>query len=216
MEPDGPGVMARGRIWRAGDGPVSPLAVPNLITVARILLVPVVVVLLLADGGVDGPMRWAGALLFIIAIATDSVDGHLARSRGLISDLGKLLDPIADKALTGTALVMLSVLGELPWWVTVLILVRELGITVWRLVEAKRIVLPAGRGGKVKTVAQAVAISLALCPFWTLVGEPAHWINTFTMSIAFVLTIWSGIDYLWRAYRPTRRSAAASNGEERA
>lgn len=193
-----------GRILRAGDGPVSPWAVPNLITIARILLVPVFVWLLVADADRDGPLRWIGAALFIVAIATDSIDGHLARSRNLVTDLGKLLDPIADKLLTGAAFVMLSVLGELPWWVTIPILVRELGITVWRLVEAKRIVMPAGRGGKAKTIAQAIALSAALLPLWLLIGEPMHWINTALMSIAFVLTIWSGLDYLWQAYRPGR------------
>lgn len=194
----------RGRMLRAGDGPVSPLSVPNLITIARILLVPVFVWMLAADAGADGALRWAAAALFVVAIATDSLDGHLARSRGLVTDLGKLLDPIADKLLTGAAFVMLAVLGELPWWVTVPILVREWGITVWRLVEAKRIVMPAGRGGKLKTVMQAIALSTALLPLWLLVGEPMHWINAVLMSIAFVLTIWSGADYLWQAYRPRR------------
>lgn len=199
----------RGRMLRAGDGPVSPWAVPNLITIVRILLVPVFVWLLLADQHEYGPLRWGAAVLFIVAIATDSLDGHLARSRGLITDLGKLLDPIADKLLTGAAFVMLSVLGELPWWVTGLILLRELGITVWRLIEARRIVLPAGRGGKAKTVAQAVALSAALLPLWLLIGEPMHWINTALMSIAFALTLLSGIDYLWQAYRPGRTRASA-------
>ena len=197
-----------GRILRAGDGPVSPFAVPNLITMARILLVPVFVWLLVADDHRDGALRWAAAVLFIVAIATDSIDGHLARSRGLITDLGKLLDPIADKLLTGAAFVMLSVLGELPWWVTGVVLVRELGITVWRLVEARRIVMPAGRGGKAKTVAQSIALSCALLPLWLIVGEPMHWINTVLMAIAVVLTVWSGADYLWQAYRPRRTETA--------
>ena len=88
--------------------------------------------LLALDGQTDGPWRWLATVLFVVAIATDSVDGRLARGRNLVTDLGKLLDPIADKALTGAALVALSVLGELPWWVTLLILVREVGITVYR------------------------------------------------------------------------------------
>lgn len=208
----------RGRVISPGEGPASPLAVPNLITIVRIALVPVFVWLLAADDHADGPLRWAAAGLFIVAIATDSLDGHLARSRGLITNLGKLLDPIADKLLTGAAFVMLSVLGELPWWVTVPILVREWGITVWRLIEAKRIVMPAGRGGKLKTVMQSVALSTALLPLWLFIGEPMHWINTALMSIAFVLTIWSGIDYLWQAYRPGRaqpaRAAAAPKAPE--
>ncbi len=193
-----------GRILRGGDGPVSNWCVPNLITIARILLVPVFVWFLLLDESSDGPWRWAAAVLFIVAIATDSLDGHIARSRNLITDLGKLLDPIADKALTGTALVMLSVLGELPWWVTIIILVRELGITFWRLAVAKKRVLPAGRGGKLKTLVQAIAISLALLPLWVVFGDWVHWVNGVLMSAAFILTVWSGLDYLWEAYRPQK------------
>ncbi|MCU1634822.1 MAG: pgsA, partial [Cryobacterium sp.] len=104
---------------------------PNLITVVRILLAPLFIWLLLADGGEDGGLRWAAAVLFILAIATDGVDGAIARRQNLVTDLGKLLDPIADKILTGGALVSLSILGELPWWVTLVILVREVGITIF-------------------------------------------------------------------------------------
>lgn len=202
--PDARGGVS-GRVLRAGTGPVSPFSVPNLITVVRILLVPVFIWLLFADQHEDGVLRWLAGALFIVAISTDSLDGHLARSRNLITNTGKLLDPIADKLLTGAAFVMLSILGELPWWVTILILVREIGITVWRLIEARRIVLPAGRGGKLKTIAQAVALSFALLPLWVVFGEPVHWINIAFMSVAFVLTIGSGVDYLWQAYRPGRR-----------
>lgn len=207
-----------GRILRGGDGPVSNWCVPNLITIARILLVPVFVWFLLLDGNTDSAWRWAAAVLFIVAIATDSLDGHIARSRNLITDLGKLLDPIADKALTGTALVMLSVLGELPWWVTIIILVRELGITFWRLAVAKKRVLPAGRGGKLKTLVQAFAISLALLPLWVVFGDWVHWLNVVFMSAAFILTVWSGIDYLWQAYRPQNKKTPelrADDGNQR-
>ena len=203
-----------GRILRGGDGPVSNWCVPNLITIARILLVPVFVWFLLLDGNSDGPWRWAAAVLFIVAIATDSLAGHIARSRNLITDLGKLLDPIADKALTGTALVMLSVLGELPWWVTIIILVRELGITFWRLAVAKKRVLPAGRGGKLKTLVQAIAISLALLPLWVVFGDWVHWLNIVLMSAAFILTVWSGIDYLWEAYRPQKKQAPGLRADD--
>ncbi|MDO5053107.1 MAG: CDP-diacylglycerol--glycerol-3-phosphate 3-phosphatidyltransferase [Pseudoclavibacter sp.] len=196
---------------RAGDGPVSPWAVPNLVTMARIALVPLFAWLLLADGGAHGGLRWAAAGLFLAAISTDSLDGRLARSRNLVTDLGKLLDPIADKALTGAAFLGLSMLGELPWWVTGVVLARELGITLWRLVQARRrVVLPAGRGGKLKTVAQAVALCAALVPLWTVLGEPAHLLNTVLMSIAFALTVWSGADYIWQAYRPGARKETES------
>ena len=107
---------------------VSNWNLPNIITVVRILLAPVFFWMLLADGGADTPLRYAAAALFIVAIATDGIDEHIARSRNQVTDLGKLLDPIADKVLTGAALVGLSILAELPWWVTAIILVREVGI----------------------------------------------------------------------------------------
>ena len=170
---------------------------PNAITIVRILMAPLVFWLLLADGGADGPMRWWGAVLFIIAISTDWVDGWLARSRGIVTDLGKILDPIADKLLTSGALVCLSILGELWWWVTIVIIVREVGITVWRLAELRRgNVVPASSGGKAKTMAQSVAISLALVPLWTLVGDWILWVNWIAMAIALALTVWSGLLYL--------------------
>ena len=133
-----------------------PRQLPNAITILRILCAPVFVWMLLADGGSDGPLRWWAAVLFIVAIATDGIDGYLARKHDIVTDLGKLLDPIADKVLTGAAFVSLSILGELPVWVVVLVLVRELGITVHRLVVATDHVVAAAWMGKLKTVAQAV------------------------------------------------------------
>lgn len=177
---------------------------PNAITVVRILLAPVFFWLLLADAGEDGGLRIAAALLFIVAIATDGIDGHIARSRGLVTDLGKLLDPIADKVLTGAALVGLSILTELPWWVTAVILVREIGITVFRMAVLSDRVIPASRGGKLKTIVQSVAISLALLPLWSVLGEWVHWLNGITMSAALVLTVVTGIDYLADAARQSR------------
>ena len=183
------------RMFRAGDGPVSTWSVPNLISIVRIVLVPVFVLVLLAADD-DGALRWTATALFVVAIATDSLDGHLARSRNLITDLGKILDPIADKALTGAALVVLSVLGELPWWVTVPILVREIGITVWRFAVLSKRVVPASKGGKTKTVLQAVAITLALAPFAALLGSWVDGVNTVLMAAAFVVTIVTGVQYL--------------------
>lgn len=178
---------------------------PNVITVVRILMAPLVFWLLLADGGADGPLRWWSAVLFIIAISTDWVDGWLARSRGLVTDLGKILDPIADKLLTSGALVCLSILGELPWWVTAIILVREIGITVWRLVELRRgNVVPASSGGKLKTIVQSVAISFALVPLWTVFGEWVHWVNGVLMTAAVILTVWSGLLYVRDAVQLAR------------
>jgi len=187
-----------------------PRQLPNAITIVRILCAPVFLWVLLADGGADGALRWWAAVLFIVAIATDGVDGYLARKHDIVSDLGKLLDPIADKVLTGFAFIGLSILAELPWWVTIVVLVREIGITVYRFLVVSDHVLAAAWMGKLKTVAQGVALALALLPLWTLVGEWIWWVNVVTMTIAVILTIASGIDYVVteiRAARAKRRDA---------
>lgn len=187
-----------------------PRQLPNAITIVRILCAPVFLWMLLADGGQDGPLRWWAAILFIVAIATDGIDGYLARKYEIVTDLGKLLDPIADKALTGCAFVGLSILGELPWWVTIVVLVREVGITVHRLVVASDHVVAAAWMGKLKTVAQAVALSLALLPLWTIVGDWIHVVNTIAMWIAVILTVASGIDYVVAEVRGARRGRQAA------
>ena len=187
-----------------------PRQLPNAITIVRILCAPVFLWMLLADGGQDGPLRWWAAILFIVAIATDGIDGYLARKYEIVTDLGKLLDPIADKALTGCAFVGLSILGELPWWVTIVVLVREVGITVHRLMVASDHVVAAAWMGKLKTVAQAVALSLALLPLWTIVGDWIHVVNTITMWIAVILTVASGIDYVVTEVRGARRGRQAA------
>lgn len=183
---------------------------PNIITIVRIFCAPVVLWLLLADAGQDSTGRWAAAILFIVAIATDGIDGYLARKHNLVSDLGKLLDPIADKALTGVAFVGLSILAELPWWITIVVLVREVGITVHRLIVASNHVVAAAWMGKLKTVAQAVALSLALLPLTGVVGEWVMWVNIVTMTIAVVLTIASGVDYVITEIRGARKNKSAS------
>ncbi|WP_082716874.1 CDP-diacylglycerol--glycerol-3-phosphate 3-phosphatidyltransferase [Microterricola viridarii] len=170
---------------------------PNVITGVRILLAPLFFWMLLADGGADGALRWWAAVLFIVAIGTDGIDGAIARRNNLVTDLGKILDPIADKLLTSGALVCLSILGELPWWVTAIIVVREVGITVWRFVELGRgNVVPASKGGKLKTLVQSVAISLALLPFWTLFGDWVFWVNGIAMTAAVLITVATGVQYL--------------------
>jgi CDP-diacylglycerol---glycerol-3-phosphate 3-phosphatidyltransferase len=199
-----------GRVFAKGDGPVSIANVPNIITVVRILFVPVFVWLLLADAGELGLGRYLAGILFIVAIATDALDGYLARSRNLVTDLGKILDPIADKALIGSALVALSLLGELWWWVTILILVREVGITVYRFIALKDRVIPAGTAGKAKTIAQAIAVSLLLLPFWVQLGQWYLWLGWGVMGLAFALTIYSGVEYLVVAWRLGRAEKSAS------
>lgn len=183
---------------------------PNAITIARIICAPIFLWLLLADAGADGGLRWAAAILFIVAIATDGIDGYIARKYNIVSDLGKLLDPIADKALTGLAFVGLSILGELPWWITIVVLVREIGITVYRFIVVSDHVLAAAWMGKLKTVFQAVALSIALIPFATFSDSAvwqgvAWWAGVITMTIAVLLTIASGIDYIVTEVRAARQ-----------
>ena len=190
-----------------------PRQLPNAITIARILCAPIFLWLLLADGGSDGPLRWWAAILFIVAIATDGIDGYLARKHDIVTDLGKLLDPIADKVLIGGALVSLSILGELPWWVTIVILVREVGITVWRLIALRDHVIPAGILGKIKTWVQAIAISFALVPFPSLIGEWMNVVNLVLMSAAVILTVVSGVEYLWQAWRADRAKKVTALGD---
>lgn len=190
--------------------PSTPVArpsnwnLPNLITVVRILLAPLFIWMLLFDAGQDGALRWWAAALFIVAIATDGIDGAIARRQNLVTDLGKILDPIADKVLTGGALVCLSILGELWWWVTIVILVREVGITVFRFAMLKDRVIPASRGGKLKTILQSVAISLALVPLWLVLGDWIYWVNWTAMALALIVTVVTGIDYLVAARRENR------------
>ena len=197
----------RGRVFSPGETPASNGNIANIITVVRILLAPLFIWLLLADNGEMGALRYTAAALFIVAIATDSLDGMLARSRNLITDVGIILDPIADKVLIGGALVTLSILGELWWWVTIVIMVRELGITLFRFAVLSKRVVPASRAGKLKTVVQSVAISLYLVPLFTVVGEWMHIVNGIAMAAALLLTVVTGIDYLVQAWRQNRRTA---------
>ena len=172
---------------------VSAWNVANLLTALRLVLVPVIVWLLLREGD----WRVLAFLLFLFASVTDLVDGELARRRGLVTDFGKIADPIADKALTGSALISLSVLGLLPWWATIVILVREIGVTVLRLWVIRRGVIAASRGGKVKTVLQVVAISMYILPL-DGIWLPARAV---IMYAAVAITVVTGADYIVRAFR---------------
>jgi CDP-diacylglycerol--glycerol-3-phosphate 3-phosphatidyltransferase len=194
----------RGRVTSRGESPASWGNIANIITVVRILLAPVFIWLLLADAGHDGWLRWVAAALFVVAILTDSVDGILARDRNLVTDAGKILDPIADKVLVGGALVALSILDEVWWWVTIVILVREVGITVYRLIVIRNRVIPADLLGKVKTWVQSIAVSAALVPLDRLVGAWYSWLVWVLLGAALVLTVVSGASYLLAAYRAGR------------
>ncbi|MCS0499315.1 CDP-diacylglycerol--glycerol-3-phosphate 3-phosphatidyltransferase [Protaetiibacter mangrovi] len=199
----------RGRVVSPGETPASMGNIANIITVVRILLAPVFVWLMVLDGGELGVWRWVAGFLFILSITTDSVDGFLARRNNLVTDFGKLVDPIADKILVGAALVALSIVGELWWWVTIVILVREFGITIFRFLMLRDHVIPAGFLGKLKTVVQSVAVSFALVPLWTVLGDWVLWVNWVLMGAALVLTVVSGVQYLWDAWRVTRAARKA-------
>ncbi|HEY3261696.1 MAG TPA: CDP-diacylglycerol--glycerol-3-phosphate 3-phosphatidyltransferase [Pseudonocardiaceae bacterium] len=176
---------------------VPVVNIANALTMSRLLLVPVFVVALFADGAARVDWRVVAAAVFAVASITDRLDGDIARRRGLVTDFGTIVDPIADKALTGSALVGLSVLGELPWWITVLILAREIGVTLLRFWVIRHGVIPASRGGKTKTFVQTVAIGLYLLPLPAAV-DPLLWS---VMAVALVLTLVTGADYVVRALR---------------
>ena len=184
--------------------PVIPQAkvanVANVLTGLRLVLVPVFLIALFAGDGHETAWRVTAFVIFTVAVITDRFDGALARSYGIETDFGRLADPIADKTLIGAALIGLSMLGELPWWVTVVIVVREVGITVLRFAVLRHGVIPASRGGKLKTLVQAVAIGLFVLPLsgpW-LTGA---WV---VMAAAIVLTVLTGIDYVVSAIRDSR------------
>lgn len=179
-------------------GPEVPLLnIANVLTMVRIAIVPVFLWALFADGGHDTTWRIVAFLLFAGAAVTDRVDGQLARKYGLVTDFGKLADPIADKALIGAALVGLSALGDLSWWVTIVIAVRELGITALRFSVLRHGVIPASRGGKLKTLVQAFAIGFYILPLPAGLAV----VSTTLMGIAVALTVITGIDYVVQSIR---------------
>lgn len=194
----------------------SPWNLPNALTVLRILLVPVFVWLLLQQGGEDTAMRWWAWGVFAVAIITDRIDGDLARAKGLVTTFGKVADPIADKALTGAGLITLSMIGEIPWWISVVIIARELGITVMRFWVIRHGVMPASRGGKVKTFLQALAIGLFVMPLSTL---PVEWLwrglAWAILIAALVVTIATAVDYVMKAMTLRSTSDRARLKQER-
>lgn len=188
-----------------------PRQLPNAITIARIPLAVVFFVLLMLGGTYGLPeegLRWAAGILFIVAISTDWVDGYLARKYDIVSDFGKLWDPIADKLLTGAGFIGLASLGELQWWIVAIILAREWGITVHRLMVASEHVVAAAWMGKIKTAVQAVALGWALLPLHVFIGlGPWTLITAVLMIIVLILTVVSGIDYVIAQVRGSRQKA---------
>ncbi|MER6401482.1 CDP-diacylglycerol--glycerol-3-phosphate 3-phosphatidyltransferase [Kitasatospora sp. NPDC001603] len=204
----GPGAPAAAHPGRpAAAAPPAPgiWNIANMLTMLRLLLVPVFVALLFADDGHDPKWRAVAWASFAVAMITDLFDGELARRKGLVTDFGKIADPIADKAIMGSALIGLSVLGDLPWWVTVVILARELGITVMRFWVIRYGVIPASRGGKLKTLTQGIAVGM-------YVLELTGWLATaraVLMALAVLLTVGTALDYVGQALRLRREGLAA-------
>ncbi len=195
----------------------SPWNLPNALTVLRILLVPLFVWLLLRAGGEDAASRWAAWAVFNVAIFTDRIDGDIARKRGIVTNFGKVADPIADKALTGAAFVSLSLIAIIPWWVTIVVLARELGITLMRMWVIRHGVMPASRGGKVKTFLQAMALGILMAPLWVLPWS-GLWeaIGYIVLALAVIVTLVTAVDYILKAtvLRQTSERSARKRARE--
>jgi CDP-diacylglycerol---glycerol-3-phosphate 3-phosphatidyltransferase len=190
--------------------PVPLLNAANVLTVVRMVLVPVFVVFVVAGRMTDTGWQLAAGITFVVASATDYVDGWIARTYNLVTSFGKVVDPIADKALVTMALVGLSVIGEVWWWVTIVVLVREWGITAVRFWVIRHGVMAAGRGGKVKTLLQTFAIGLFVIPRWTLpLPDLWEWAASICLGAAVVVTVVTGVDYLIQALRLRRTSPRA-------
>jgi CDP-diacylglycerol--glycerol-3-phosphate 3-phosphatidyltransferase len=189
-------VSARASTWN----------IANALTVLRLVLVPLFVLALFADGGHDTGWRLVAFGVFAVASYTDRVDGQLARSRNLITPFGKLADPLADKALMGAALVGLSVLDDLPWWITVVVMAREIGVTLLRFWVIRHGVIPASRGGKVKTLLQGLAIGFYVLPLSGVWASGRAWL----MGLAVAVTVVTGADYVTRAVTLRRTSERAA------
>ncbi|MFI1935409.1 CDP-diacylglycerol--glycerol-3-phosphate 3-phosphatidyltransferase [Streptomyces sp. NPDC020330] len=194
-----------GKLGTAAVSQAGLWNIANILTMVRLLLVPGFVLLLFHDGGSDPAWRAFAWAAFAVAMITDLFDGHLARAYNLVTDFGKIADPIADKAIMGAALVSLSVLGDLPWWITGVILARELGITLMRFWVIRHAVIPASRGGKLKTLAQGTAAGM----YVLVLTGPLATLRFWVMMVAVVLTVVTGLDYVRQAVVLRRQGLAA-------
>ncbi len=199
----------------------SNFNIANVLTVMRIAMVPLFGWALLHDGGDSTTWRWVAFALFAVAMITDKIDGDLARKHNLVTDFGKIADPIADKAITGMALIGLSIVGDVWWWVTLVVLLREWGVTLLRLSVLKQVVIPAAQSGKIKTVLQAFALAGLTWPlphgdahggafdFWPgPLGEVLFYLGQVMLAGAVVMTMWSGWEFV-REVRTQRRDQRA-------
>jgi CDP-diacylglycerol---glycerol-3-phosphate 3-phosphatidyltransferase len=188
---------------------------PNVLTGLRIVLVPVFAYALLHDGGDSVAWRCVAAAVFAGAMITDKIDGDIARARGLVTNFGKIADPIADKALTGMAFVGLAIVGDIWWWVTVLVLLREWSVTLLRLSILRRVVVPAAQSGKVKTTLQAVALTGLSLPLRQVdggihdIGTVLFYVNQAVLAVAVAMTLWSGYEFFRDVWRQREQIRAA-------
>lgn len=191
----------KGEVPGQGSGPQaaqqtekpSNWNLPNFLTSLRIIVIPLFAWLTLAGGTESNSFAWWALVVFILLMITDKLDGDIARARGLVTDFGKIADPIADKALMTTAFVCFNIIGILPWWVTVLIVIREFGITIWRFFQLHQgNVVPASKGGKAKTALQTLAVALYLCPLPEWMSIPSQVV----MYAALIVTVYTGIQYI--------------------
>ena len=194
-----------GKLGAAAVNQAGLWNIANILTMVRLLLVPGFVLLLLHDGGYDPVWRAFAWAAFAVAMITDLFDGHLARAYNLVTDFGKIADPIADKAIMGAALICLSALGDLPWWITSVILFREIGITLMRFWVIRHAVIPASRGGKLKTLAQGTAAGMYVLALTGPLATLRFWV----MMAAVVLTVVTGLDYVRQAVVLRRKGLAA-------
>jgi CDP-diacylglycerol--glycerol-3-phosphate 3-phosphatidyltransferase len=199
---------------------VSNFNIANVLTTLRIVMVPFFGWALLQDGGDSTTWRWVAFAIFAVAMVTDKIDGDLARKHDLITDFGKIADPIADKAITGMAFIGLSIVGDIWWWVTIVVLVREWSVTLLRLSILKDVVIAAAQSGKIKTVLQAFALAGLIWPlphgdahggafdFWPgPTGEVLFYLAQVMLAGAVVMTMWSGYEF-FRDVRKQRRLRA--------
>ncbi len=173
---------------------------PNVITTLRIAFLPVGAYALFKNGGEDPSWQIISWWIFFVLGLSDILDGNLARSRNTVTELGKFLDPIADKAMIGTAMISLSILGRMPWWITILIMAREIGITLVRLAVIKRGVIPANRGGKIKTFFQGFGVGFYVLPL----SQDMFWFRDTFMAVAIILTLVTGVQYIISALKPKK------------
>jgi len=173
------------------------LNLPNSLTIARIAFLPLGAYAIFKNGGDDQTWQWIAWVIFFLIGMTDVLDGKLARSRNSVTELGKFLDPVADKAMIATAMISLSILDRLPWWITIVILSRELFITFFRLAVINRGVIPANRGGKLKAMFQGFGVGFYVMPL----SSSLYWIRDGFMYVAIALTIGTGIYYVRSVFK---------------